>query len=1239
MQRFTSARSVIDSIRTLSISETDKGTRFEQLIRQFLLKDPLYQEQFSEVWLWNSWPGRDGKTDTGIDLVAKNRDDDGYTAIQCKCYDECTTIHKGDIDSFLGASGKGPFTRRIVVSTTARWGEHAEDAIHGQVIPVHRIGIDDLEKSSIDWSQFDPENPDSVGTKEKKKLREHQTAALKDVFGGFETSDRGKLIMACGTGKTFTSLKIAEEIAGRDGVVLFLVPSLSLLSQTLREWTAESAIPLHCYAVCSDVKIGKHDDDAPLALDELAIPATTNGDTLAGSFRAAAKRDGRMTVIFSTYHSIEAIHEAQKPEHGFPEFDLIICDEAHRTTGVKLESKNDNDESQFVRIHNADFIRGKKRLYMTATPRLYSDGAKKKAEERSVQIWSMDDETHFGNVFHYLGFSQAVSKGLLSDYKVVILGVDERASRYLEMGADASVGRGKKELKLVDPAKIVGCWNALAGKYDDGRRPVLHRAVAFTTSIKQSKTFRDQFDKIVTEYRENVGDDDKKTLQCEVKHVDGTMNAPARNELLQWLKEEPEENECRILSNARCLSEGVDVPALDAVMFLTPRKSKVDVVQSVGRVMRKVEGKEYGYIILPVVVKAGTKPEDALNDNEAYEMVWGVLQALRAHDDQFQNQINVCELDGKNPEKIIIDFIGPADAGSFERNGSPSIDRQLLLPFSYDDIRTWKSALYATFVQKCGERRYWEEWAKDVAGLAQKHIDTLQKLVADETHRRDFLAFLEHLRSNLNDSVTERDAIEMLAQHIITKPVFDALFDSDAFTKNNPVAGALDHVVGLLEDAREGGVADGAADGVAGDVRMDVFYASVRRRVKNVTTAVEKQKIVIELYDKFFKTAFPRVSEKLGIVYTPVEVVDFILHSVDAVLRREFDGGFNARDNDILDPFTGTGTFIVRLLQSGLINPENLRWEYENEIHANEIVLLAYYIAAANIETTFHEVSQKVHEISQEDEQKYTPFPGIVHTDTFTLTQEKKLVDDTNSRRAKKQKDKKIRIIIGNPPYSAGQKSANDNNQNTAYPQLDQRIRDTYVKGSTATLRNSLYDSYIRAFRWASDRIEDRGVIAFVTNGGFIDGNAMDGFRKCIAEDFTSIYVFNLRGNQRTSGELSRKEGGKIFGEGSRAPIAITILVKNPLKCPPPPNCQMRVDLVFRAPSTTTISAITWTENRNWKLSKNSNRWITCRGRSSRRTPDTIGSTNAAMFTIPSFRSATKKTTKRKRFSIFIQAV
>ncbi|MDR0704480.1 MAG: DEAD/DEAH box helicase family protein, partial [Planctomycetaceae bacterium] len=1105
-------------------SARDQGTRFEEIVRIYLLHEPDYKTQYKSVVLWKDWNKRT-TGDTGIDLVAEMRDGSGFVAVQCKCYSEDYKIQKPDIDSFLAASSKKEFVRRILVATTDL-GKNAENAVQNQNPPVHVIGLSDLENGQIDWDEYFHNN--KIRLKPKKTLHPHQVEAVEKVLEGFQTADRGQLIMACGTGKTFTSLKIAERLAGKSGLVLFLVPSLSLMSQTLHEWLSESEIPLHCYAVCSDEKVGKHEENDPLQPDDLAIPATTNAKILADNFNKTQNiRSDKLTVVFSTYQSIDVISVAQKK--GVSEFDLVICDEAHRTTGsAQLE------ESQFVRVHNSKFIVAKKRLYMTATPRLYAAETKRKAADEQITVWSMDDPKYYGETFYYLGFSQAVEQDLLSDYKVIILGVDENIVSP-SFQAAIQPQSNKRELPLVDPAKIVGCWNALAGKIKDRNLPNLKRAVVFTTSIKQSEQFQLQFQTIVDEYLKNAPDDSK-TLQCKIEHVDGTMNSLLRNRKLQWLKDKPAKKECRLLSNARCLSEGVDVPALDAVMFLTPRKSKVDIVQSVGRVMRKADGKDYGYIILPVVIRSGDKPDEFLDKNETYAVVWEVLQALRAHDDRFQNVINIMELDQTNPEKIIVDFIGRETGTSVSKTSFEDEIRQQEFTFSFDDIKTWKTGMYGMISSKCGEKRYWEDWAKDVAEIAQKHCEQLRYLVDTDEHKNEFHAFLYHLQENINDNVNEDEAIEMLAQHKITKPVFDALFGGSEFSHHNPVSQALDRVINLLGDV------ESDTSSLAG------FYAGVQRRVKGVQTAAGKQRIILELYDKFFKAAFPKMSERLGIVYTPIEVVDFILHSIDSILRTEFGGGFDAKNNDILDPFTGTGTFIVRLLQSGLIQRKNLRYEYEHEIHANEIVLLAYYIAAINIENTFHEVIG-------EKSGKYTAFPGIVLTDTFQMSEgtQKEFIETfpINSTRAKKQKDKKITVILGNPPYSAGQKSENDNNKNLKYPKLDKRISETYAEASTATLKKNLYDSYIRAIRWASDRIGDKGVIGFVSNGSYIDSNSMDGLRKCLADEFTDIYVFNCRGNlpiQRMTREMAKKEGGNIFGSSSRSLIAITIFVKNPNK-------------------------------------------------------------------------------------------
>ena len=1127
----TTIHQILDELAQSATDNRDKGDKFERLIRAYLTIDPLYAARYSDVWLWQDWPDRKGKSDTGIDLVANERDTGHLVAIQCKFYAPTYTLQKGDIDSFFTASGKAPFASRLIVSTTDKWSKHAEDALADQHSPCARLRVQDLEDSAVDWSKFSLAKPDQVVLRSKKKPYKHQQAAMAAVAKGFEGHDRGKLIMACGTGKTYTSLKIVEANTPSDGLILFLVPSISLLSQTLKEWTAQATDEMRAFAVCSDTKVGRHSED--IAIHDLAFPATTDAKRLGGAIAARAKGDKRRSVIFSTYQSIDVISQAQK-KYGLGAFDMIVCDEAHRSTGVTLA---DDPESAFVRVHDSRFLESQRRLYMTATPRIYADESKTKADEAGAIIASMDDESKFGPEFHRLGFGEAVSQGLLADYKVMVLAVDEKSvSRTFQ----SQLADESNELNLDDAVKIVGCWNGLSKRLAtvDGDNTAsldphpMRRAVAFARDIKSSKHLANLFPKVVDQYIE--GHEDEDLLRCDVEHVDGTYNVLRRNEKLDWLKEDAsaQGNICRILSNARCLSEGVDVPALDAVLFLNPRDSVVDVVQSVGRVMRRAEGKKYGYIILPIGVPADMTPEEALKDNKRYKVVWQVLQALRAHDDRFNALVNKIELNKTKDDQLQVIGVG-GNPGEQEGEGEDGKgQRGLQIGFAFPHLEEWRNAIYAKIVQKVGDRKYLEQWAGDVAKIAERHSARISLLLEDPESKasKAFVQFLKGLHQNINPSITKGDAIEMLSQHLITKPVFEALFEGYKFAENNPVSVSMDKILRVL-------------DGQALEKETEIlskFYSSVRQRVEGVDNAEGKQKIIVELYEKFFKSAFPKMVDRLGIVYTPVPAVDFIIHSADEVLRREFGKGLADEGIHILDPFTGTGTFMVRLLQSGLIPPEAAKRKFQGELHANEIVLLAYYIAAINIEEAYHGLTGG----------DYTPFDGIVLTDTFQMTEKPDgSLDEEmfpqNNKRAKRQASKDIRVIIGNPPYSAKQDSQNDNNQNLDYPLLDSKISETYARLSTAVNKKNLYDSYIRSIRWASDRVKDRGLVCFITNGSFIDANNMDGLRKCLAAEFSSAYVFNLRGNQRTMGEQSRKEGGKIFDSGSRATVAITLLIKN----------------------------------------------------------------------------------------------
>ncbi|MGV0838524.1 DEAD/DEAH box helicase [Mycolicibacterium thermoresistibile] len=1150
-----SVHDVIEAFRKAP-TNVDRGTLFEKLMVRYFKLDPALAQQYDAVWRWMDWPDRNGKPDTGIDLVARERDTGEYTAIQCKFYEPTHTLAKDDIDSFFTASGKKPFTNRVIISTTDRWGPNAEAALEDQTIPVQRINLADISESPIDWDIAWPQGGLTIdlAPAQKRQPRPHQTKAIEEVLSGFAVgNDRGKLIMACGTGKTFTALKLAEHLAADNAGslrVLFLVPSISLLSQSLREWTAQTALDIRAFAVCSDTKVGRLRNTEDFNVYDVPIPVTTDAATLAEAM-AHRKRTKGLTVVFSTYQSLPAVADAQAL--GVDDFDLVICDEAHRTTGVILAGE---DESHFVRIHDADYIRAARRLYMTATPRIFSDAVRDKADEHSAELVSMDDELTYGPEFHHLSFGEAVEHGLLTDYKVLVLTVDESVIAAPMQHQLATLG----ELPLDDASKIVGCWNALAkraGTTADGAptfapgEPAMQRAVAFAKDIATSKRIAELFPRVVEAYQqsldnqENDGhcvENNNRELICEVHHVDGTFNALERNAELAWLKSPVAEDECRILTNARCLSEGVDVPALDAVMFLNPRNSIVDVVQSVGRVMRLSPGKDYGYVILPVAVPAGLDPADALADSQRFKVVWQVLNALRSHDERFDAMINSIALNqtdkktGVGTNQLLGAHIGPTtddtDTDTDTADGGEAATQMALFSLS-----AWHEAIYTRIVDKVGTRVYWDQWATDVADIATAQTTritaTLDDPTTDAAVTNQFERFLRGLRDNLNDTLSRADAINMLSQHLITKPVFDALFAGHDFAAHNPVS----KVMQAMTDALDG---TGLASETA---RLDKFYDSVRVRAEQVLSADGKQRLIADLYEKFFRTAFKKQSDALGIVYTPVEVVDFILHAADHAARTHLGKGLTDQGVHILDGFTGTGTFLTRLLQSELITRDDLERKYLNELHANEIMLLAYYIGAVNIETTYHALTGKT-----TDTDDYQPFPGIVFADTFQIHEADDTLDaevfTTNNERITAQLATPITVVIGNPPYSSGQTSANDLNPNATYPSLDDRIESSYADRSTATNKNSLYDSYIRAFRWATDRIGEAGVVAFVSNGGWIDGNAADGIRLSLAEEYSHIYLYNLRGNMKKPNW--REEGGQIFGSGSQATIAIFVGVKNP---------------------------------------------------------------------------------------------
>ncbi len=1131
-----------------AMTELEKGERFERLMKNFLLTYPVWRGTVAEVWRWKDFPFRHelGGKDLGIDLVAKTVDGD-YWAAQCKFYADTSTVTKDAVDSFISNSGRTfgggqKFSRRLWISTTDLFTDNAREMLKNQSPEVEVINLAMLRRVQINWALLD-NGFSRDDARIVRKLRDYQQAAVTAAINHYATNSRGQLIMACGTGKTFTALKIAEQIAP-DGKILFLVPSISLLAQTLEEWATFADKPINALCICSDNTAAQIDDDI---IDvNLPLPAMTDADKISAALKNFPP--DRLTVVFSTYQSIEVVHRLGVT------FDLVICDEAHRTAVAlneiqRLEqsaAKNSDlgENSIFTAVHDENFIRARRRMYMTATPKHFKTDAKDYAAENDLTLWSMDDENIFGREFFTITFAEAAALGYLAEYKVLIFTVDETL---LTARLKQAVNDKNESLTVDNALKIVGCINALSKKLDkksarlvaDDTNAFMHTAVAFCKTIADAERFAADFDSVQEKYFADMSDDDRKTfVNVAADFVYGSrkvgsksvaMSAVERAAKLQRLKSTPiDGNACTVLHNVRCLSEGVDVPALDAIIFLASKRSEVEIVQAVGRVMRNAPHKKFGYIIIPVVVPLSKSAEDALDRNAEFKDVWRIINALRTHDHALTIEVERLRSTGET-EKIIVTPGESADnRDDAESDADKPVQLSLLNFLRWDDF---KDKIYARMVEHVGDKLYWISWAYKVADIVERHTRRITELVGvDGVHKRAFDEFLDGLRRNLNPAVTAAEAVDMLAQHLITRPVFEGLFENYSFAANNPVSQAMQKILDALE-----------GDGLTKD--REIFarlYKQVRDECSNMGDAASRQRIITRLYESFFSFALKKTADKLGIVYTPVEVVDFILRSVDAVLRKYFNRGLTDENVHVLDPFAGTGTFLVRLIQSELIRADDLPRKYRRELHANEIVLLAYYIAAINIENAFAACDKT-----------YRPFDGICFTDTFQLYERGQQslalegVMKVNSERVNSQQAAPIEVFVGNPPYRVGQGSANDDAQNQKYDNLERRIAATYAKGTDATNKNALYDSYIKAFRWASDRIKGGGVIGFVTNAGWLDGAAMDGLRKCFVKEFSAIYVFNLRGNQRTQGEDSRREGGKIFGSGSRAPIAVTILVKH----------------------------------------------------------------------------------------------
>ncbi|GAA7396305.1 hypothetical protein BD0139_12660 [Helicobacter pylori] len=832
-----------------------------------------------------------------------------------------------------------------------------------------------------------------------------------------------------------------------------------MLSQTFREYAQEKSEPFYASIVCSDDKVGKgkknksDDNSDDINFSELPLkPSTRLEDIL--SVHEKAQKENKRFIIFSTYQSALRIKEAQ--EAGLNEIDLIICDEAHRTVGAMYSSNERDDKNAFTLCHSDDNIKAKKRLYMIATPKVYSESSKAKAKESDNVIYSMDDAGIFGGEIYTLNFERAIALDLLTDYKVIILAVRSKNLSGVTNSVNKKISQleakgTKLDKKLINNefvCKIIGTHKGLAKQdliaLDDENQEdhnlqnkkdavASQRAINFCKSIDTSKRIKDSFETIMECYDEELKKKSFKNLQIKIDHIDGTMNCKVRLEKLEELNEFQPDT-CKVLSNARCLSEGVDVPALDSIVFFDGKSAMVDIIQAVGRVMRKAKRKKRGYIILPIALEEHEiKNLDEAVNNTNFKNIWKVIKALRSHDPSLVDEATFKEkikIFGSNDETNHNDEEACDEKlkkDKTEQNDPKQAQKTLFDAILLQDLA---DAVYNVMPTKLGDRNYWENFTKKTGNIART-LNNRLKMIFDK-NPEFFHDFLDSLRGNIHQSIREDEALDMITSHIITKPIFDALFGDNI---KNPIAKALDKMVQKLSDL-----------GLQGETKdLKNLYESVKTEAAHAKSQKSQQELIKNLYNTFFKEAFKKQSEKLGIVYTPIEVVDFILRATNGILKKHFNTDFNDQSITIFDPFTGTGSFIARLLskENALISDEALKEKFQKNLFAFDIVLLSYYIALINIT-----------QAAQNRDSSLKNFKNIALTDSLDYLEEKSdkgvfpFFEDLKENKEIKDTlaNQNIRVIIGNPPYSAGAKSENDNNQNLSHLSLKKGLRKNTEK-------------------------------------------------------------------------------------------------------------------------------------------------------------------------------------------------
>jgi len=1073
----------------------------------------------ADVADWYTYAKQNGLSgqDTGIDLVA-HKNGEAY-AVQCKNWER--TVGINDLLNFLHKAKKEGFKKVIVVADkiSTRVEEDIKD-----------FGLDVIFIKAADVKQYANGHDDAVIVKQKLSPLPHQQRAIEAVLKGFEKYDRGKLIMPPGTGKTYTSIKIAESLVGDSGWVLFLAPSIALLDQTIREYHLKSEYQVNAYAVVSDNKVGKVngkkkteiDDDENNVIDTtnwhklslLSYPATTTAHELIKNLRFEVSK---LNVIFSTYQSLDVLIEAH--ELGLPEFELVICDEAHRTAGVRRKGA---EESVFKKVHYNEHIKAKKRLYMTATPKIVEVKDSDEAEKIDT-LYNMNNPEFFGHPFFEYNFVQATNDGVILPYTLLLLFIDRRKKKLIQEEF-AKYLKQQGALNVDYTTKIKAIEDFILGNaVDEKDCPIRVKpkcGIIFTNRVKRAKEISEQYKQIINA-----------SSNISIDYIEGLMSAYDKARLIKWLGE-GKEDDVHILANAKVLTEGIDVPALSFITFFDPKSSVVDVVQAVGRAVRKAPGKKRGYVILPILVNDDSEETKEKIDKSTFKVIWQVISALQSMDETLVAKMRALFIDPKK-EKVEETFEPLREDKTEEVEDSRENEIKLgILGGQSLELQELRNFIVPKIVKIFRlAHEFIADWtseatklAKEIKGILEYEIQQPESSVKAKIVelREKLKAMFGYEELNIED----KRLIAIVTQYIIAKPILDALF----FEKKSEVEKILDILFEEFKHFVENN-----------SERLQYFYQKATNKAKAIVNNDERQEFIRLLFTNFFNNVFKDVAKESGIAYTPIEVVNFAVYMTNELAKKHLGKTLGDEDVHVVDPFAGTGSFIASVIE--MITPEEAKAKVErNEIRAADLELLPYLILLKNIQDTL--------ERKMDDPPL---FDDALWTDSlYFLSEEKAGLLDINplKEHAKKHKQKPIHIVVTNPPWRGKREDTGSENIIKLPKNIAERIKETYVnraKDFGISNFSTYIDPYVQTFRVLTDKVKD-GIVTIVVNNSFLTSKNGVGIRASLQKEYDYIYIYDLKGsinNGMRSIELRKTEGENVFGSQTRLGVCVIFLIKN----------------------------------------------------------------------------------------------